>query len=581
MYQWGLTAKTIAANAGALETELPMLEPLVDREAYKRWKDLLEQNDPRLYRELRDFWGQLDPTPATRYNERLLEHWERIAYARREFTRAAEPPYDTDERGPAWVRYGAPDRQYQGRFLITPGDVAGVCRQLKKCDGSVMANAIMGLDHQPYYELWIYRRPNTEMRYNLVLIFGDSPTSGFGRVETIDDLIPSRAFSFSDRYAAPSLLYELEFKAGKKMSPGMVMQWIYYRQLATKDFYFADRFDRMVFEWDRADPNNPYLGKHAGPMHAQRARMVTLQNLKKAPGQISTYENAFPAIPLEVFQYRLLDERGRPMLATFLESNAQRVFIEDLAASQDSMAAGGPVGAQEIFSYYELIHGLQLKSIDGRLLARDRRPVVLRLDSTNTLPSASVFIVPYGPEPARQVLYAELHNRHPGTSPRYQTPFPRSLRGLGKVEVAQPAPLSTDPGVLGMGDLILGYGLREQAPADRLFPFVVATDGQIPEGEALVVHLEVYHLQAGPDGMGRFQLDYQILPVNWLGWTQERQQELSLTLNVETAGWRYAEDLSIQTRRLGAGRHVLRMQATDPATGQQVEREVEFEVVEE
>jgi len=54
----------------------------------------------------RRYWEIRDPDPQTAANERLLEHWIRIAYARIEFGRDEWP---WDARGEAYVRYGEPD----------------------------------------------------------------------------------------------------------------------------------------------------------------------------------------------------------------------------------------------------------------------------------------------------------------------------------------------------------------------------------------------------------------------------------------------------------------------------------------
>lgn len=265
-----------------------MLEPLVSDDTFEQWQQLLDQEDPVIYEELRQFWQSRDPTLVTTYNERLLEHWERIAYTREHFTRADDLPYGTDDRGEFWVRYGTPDRQYDGQLKATRGQVSTVCMILS-CNSGIMGNAVFELDQRPYYDIWIYEKPNQHMKYNLVLIFGEDPKSGFGRLEIIEDFIPSRAFSFSNRYSAPSLLRESAGKASNLMSPGMVMQWIYYKQLATKDFYFANRFNEMTFEWDRVGPN-PALGKHAGHTQLQQTRITTIRNMKVAPEEVSTYE---------------------------------------------------------------------------------------------------------------------------------------------------------------------------------------------------------------------------------------------------------------------------------------------------
>ena len=64
-----------------------------------------------------DFWNALDPNPATVENERLVEHYKRVMYARIHFSHA-QFPYD--RRGEIYVRYGEPDDRR--RFLYNPGD---------------------------------------------------------------------------------------------------------------------------------------------------------------------------------------------------------------------------------------------------------------------------------------------------------------------------------------------------------------------------------------------------------------------------------------------------------------------------
>ena len=55
---------------------------------------------------IRRFWNRRDPTPLTEANERLLEHYRRVAYAREFFGRE---PYSWDARGDVYIRLGAPD----------------------------------------------------------------------------------------------------------------------------------------------------------------------------------------------------------------------------------------------------------------------------------------------------------------------------------------------------------------------------------------------------------------------------------------------------------------------------------------
>ncbi len=54
----------------------------------------------------RHYWRSRDPVPKTPVNERLLEHFIRIAYARIEFSWGGWP---WDARGEAYIRFGEPD----------------------------------------------------------------------------------------------------------------------------------------------------------------------------------------------------------------------------------------------------------------------------------------------------------------------------------------------------------------------------------------------------------------------------------------------------------------------------------------
>ena len=54
----------------------------------------------------RTFWNERDSNPATIENERLLEHYRRVMYARIHFS---ETQFPYDRRGEIYVRYGEPD----------------------------------------------------------------------------------------------------------------------------------------------------------------------------------------------------------------------------------------------------------------------------------------------------------------------------------------------------------------------------------------------------------------------------------------------------------------------------------------
>lgn len=57
---------------------------------------------------LRKFWLRRDPTPITLANERMLEHFRRVWYARKHFSKGRQP---WDDRAGVYIRYGEPDHR--------------------------------------------------------------------------------------------------------------------------------------------------------------------------------------------------------------------------------------------------------------------------------------------------------------------------------------------------------------------------------------------------------------------------------------------------------------------------------------
>ena len=67
----------------------------------------------------RDFWNDRDSNPATIENERLVEHYRRVMYARIHFSGGQQP---FDRRGEIYIRYGEPDdrRRFVFRHFEDP-----------------------------------------------------------------------------------------------------------------------------------------------------------------------------------------------------------------------------------------------------------------------------------------------------------------------------------------------------------------------------------------------------------------------------------------------------------------------------
>jgi GWxTD domain-containing protein len=57
---------------------------------------------------VRRFWQKRDPSPATKENERRVEHYRRLIYSMQNFSEVRKP---WDRRGEVYIRYGEPRTQ--------------------------------------------------------------------------------------------------------------------------------------------------------------------------------------------------------------------------------------------------------------------------------------------------------------------------------------------------------------------------------------------------------------------------------------------------------------------------------------
>ncbi len=74
---------------------------------------------------LRDvFWLEQDPTPTTRVNERRVEHYRRVYFARSNFVEGLEEWHGRgwDRRGDVYIRLGHPDHQSWSDYLVFETD---------------------------------------------------------------------------------------------------------------------------------------------------------------------------------------------------------------------------------------------------------------------------------------------------------------------------------------------------------------------------------------------------------------------------------------------------------------------------
>ena len=185
MFYWGLSARGPFRDEIREEilAEGRRTFTLMDSVVAKYWIEAGEEDPEALAIAVKQFWIEIDPTPTTPVNERLVEHWQRIAHARRNYVYNYSSPYRTDDRGTLYVKYGEPDRIQKGHLGINSAE---------RRSAGISDEDWARFDRQPQYEIWRYARPYDRDFYYYLL----GNVEGVGRfqlVEGMHRLLPSNA----------------------------------------------------------------------------------------------------------------------------------------------------------------------------------------------------------------------------------------------------------------------------------------------------------------------------------------------------------------------------------------------------
>jgi len=600
MYYQALLNGTGANSRIAVRQEIERLKPIVGDGMYRQWTDWWDKEKTELRSDIRGYWIRLDPTPARAVNERLIEHWQRIAEARNRYTKNSSTIYGTDERALVFVRYGEPDRVQSGLLTLQDMNIKPwlerqiVRRQSNMSDdvggGEYDEERLPQIQQQtlefilyenhryPEYEIWFYDDIVVSGESSVPFIFGTNIRNDqFEMLSTIEEFIPERAYSIKPFEERDMVQFT---RAG--LTPALILQMLYYEQLSSIDSFFEQRLNSLrdvVLEQER--------GVFSGidvEFKKESAELIHQQELQ-APRQLSTLESKIPSVPVDVYQYRFLDSNQTPVLVTFIESDPREAFMIDFTRNRNDTVSLNMIQSADnisgILPQYQLQHSLQTYNDSWELTGRETAEPAFSIQRNPFRAGASSVFQSKHTGRAQKSASSEIKSSDDTTvGPAFDTPYPESTRGLGSVHYREPEPLSPNPDSLQAADLVLGYGIgREEISDEAMFPFYVANNQTIPWQETLALHFEVYNLEVQPNGFSRFELTYRILPVDESGRVLTDQSEFILTLNFTSEENRLVENLEIETADLMPGLYELRVQISDVNTGQQVERQTRFEVL--
>jgi len=587
MYMWSLSGQNDVVITDAVRDEIKRINPLLSSTERDEWNDLVHENNHEIFNKMRRFWIEKDPTLSSPVNERLIEHWQRIAYARRHFTRAKNSPYGTDDRGTIYVKYGKPNRVTRGTL---GSDVSELTRRFfelendssfdemdtaAKYESSMRshrqtdmrsrnkmtyerpsAGYYHSLQWNPEYEIWSYEDISENKK--IVFMFGKPEYGHFKLIKSVEELIPRVLFSSR---------YELLVKKGNSyypFSPGILIQLMYYHQLMMESGEFVDRYDELYYLWNANDyPPSPGMVRTYRDRFLMEDRYDTYK--LSLPEDISTFNMV--TVPVQVLskQVRILDENNEPYLSVITFSKLEKDAFKDYetyAAERLSRIAFRPA------------HYLVIRDEYGNEICRLH-------DTEPDLPyNISSFVVKHD----NYVRDVSISSESYAKIPAYQESDSLvAIPFIGRKSFGQIAPLESDPTQLEISDLITGIIVPDSLQLDN-YIFPVLPSEKFLKSTPLVVYVELYHLKKGIDNWYRYKITFELeRPENEKLWKRLLEKHdkpvVSQTVTLESQSDRAYEYITFDISDLEPGVFAFKVTVQDLTTGQSKSRKGEFSII--
>ncbi len=569
MYLWGFSQGWVKKYNKDIENEAERIAPLLNKHMQKKWQSLLKKNDPQLFLEIKSFWVNKDPTPTTATNERLLEHWQRIAHARKNFRNRKNTVFGTDDRGLIYVKYGEPDRIARGSlgsrrgslkrwtdFLTDEGLTAGNDARIRAGAGQRAAQQdflireIDRYNNYPEYEIWFYHSLN--MDEPISYMFGNYEGIGlYGLRKGVEDFIPGRAF------------LRTSSKRTGGISPGAVLQSVYYSELMHLHPDFEDRYFELERIWDSlASGKSPLVINSSFRMKRQNFKTADIFNpvTAFAPPEKSSFDQTISKVKMLVSPFRFLNEQGLPNIALITLSYPQ-IRMDYIKASDENK-----------FPDYSVSH---------TVIAYDRNHnEILRLNEAlqSGDDNISTFILPHEDLQIDFMLVAEVFNS-PNTSkapPADEFDTLPQIIALGRTNVPSPRPLAASPELLELSDLLIGVSSPSELESQSL-PFPLVPSSRILATDLLKIYFEIYHLYFDEDGVAHYSIDFKVVRLK--GKKKEKKESISMSFNFDAYQRMSKEQFEIDISKLTPSNYELSVQVTDKMSLQTRGRKARFEII--
>lgn len=537
MFIWGLRSSDPQKFEKQIKLEGKRIAPLLN-EYDSKLLDKIDKDEARLQNFLRQYWLASDPTPATDLNERLIEHWIRISEARALFGTGRSDPYQTDERGIYYVKYGEPDDRVPGILVLN---------QLLRASDFSLVQGEQSVNAVIEYEHWVYNRPDVT-NGDILLIFSNYTDGTGGAFRFVPS--PERLLERSVIRNVGLPVIESIYEEFKKLHP-----------------LYTERYNAVFNIVNNQLPGGFRLNQNAQRTFVNRFMSESVAYSRFALTRIeqedSEVEKRARNINVQYNACRMLNENNEPIIFTIIESEPTEVVQANAFIKINNLGFSP--------ARYNLINSISLNPLndDFVITAADTTEVVVTdILSEPRARLLSFFEVPHREKAeAKLIVSSKVSDPDEEETVNPRTLMPRNLVGLGTVEANLSAPL--DPSKFEVSDLIIGYLDSNSVEVDlsRRFPFIISLDETFGLGNKVFVWFGVYNL-AVEGSSYHFTANYTMKPVPSLG-----QQDLqSVNINYYPNQNRAENFFEIETSDLSAGLYELGITFTDEKTGESIQR---------